>query len=181
MIVMPLPLVAINDQWMLDDSIDVSPVATTVTHPLVATPPNYMPERYQCDWYKYVALDIVTESAFKYPYPYITEKVLRSFACKRMFIYLGPANVLALLHSKGFKTFDGFIDESYDSIEDPKQRFLKVVDVVHKFLNRPIEEIQNYISANSDIFEHNLKTLAKLEVQELDRICRQLNIPNDQD
>jgi hypothetical protein len=98
-----------------------------------------------------------------------------------MFIYLGPANVLALLHSKGFKTFDGFIDESYDSIEDPTQRFLKVVDVVHKFLNRPIEEIQNYISTNSDIFEHNLKTLAKLEVQELNRICRQLNIPNDQD
>lgn len=181
MIVMPLPLASINDQWMLDGSIDVSPVTTTVKHPLVATPPNYMPERYQCDWYKYVALDIVTESALKYPYPYITEKVLRSFACKRMFIYLGPANVLSLLHSKGFKTFDGFIDESYDSIEDPKQRFLKVVEVIHQFLNRPIEEIRDYISTNSDIFDHNLKTLAGLENQELHRICRQLNIPNGQD
>ena len=181
MIVMPLPLSAVNDQWMLDGSIDVLPVAATVTHPLVTTPPNYMPERYQCSWYKYVALDIVTETTLKYPYPYITEKVLRSFACKRMFIYLGPANVLSLLHSKGFKTFDGFIDESYDGIEDPKQRFLKVVDVIHQFLNRPIEEIQDYISTNSDIFDHNLKTLSGLENQELRRICRQLNISDDQD
>jgi len=178
---MPLPLTRINDQWMLDHSIDVSPVAITVAHPLVTTPPNYMPDRYQCDWYKYVALDIVSETVLKYPYPFITEKVLRSFACKRMFIYLGPANALSFLHSKGFKTFAGFIDESYDSIEDSKQRFLKVVDVIHEFLNRPIEEIQNYISTNSNIFDHNLKTLAELEDQELRRICRQLNIPNDQD
>ena len=181
MIVMPLPLATVNDQWILDHSIDVSPVVTTLTHPLVTTPPNYMPERYQCVWYKYVALDIVTESTIKYPYPYVTEKVLRSFACKRMFVYLGPANVLSLLHSKGFKTFDGFIDESYDSIEDPKQRFLKVVDIIHQFLNRSIEEIQDYISTNASIFDHNLKTLAGLENQELRRICRQLNIPDDQD
>lgn len=180
MIVMPLPLVMVNDQWMLDDSIDVSPVTKTVSHPLVATPPNHMPDRYQCDWYKYIALDIVTESVLKYPYPYITEKVLRSFACKRMFIYLGPANVLSLLHTKGFKTFDGFIDESYDCIEDPKERFLKVVDVVHNFLQRPLDEVKNYISANAALFDHNLKTLAELEDKELNRICQQLNIPNDQ-
>lgn len=42
-------------------------------------------------------------------------------------------------------------------------------------------QIRDYISTNSDIFDHNLKTLAELENQELHRICRQLNIPNGQD
>ena len=58
----------------------------------------------------------------------MTEKSLRPIACGRPFILAAAPESLAYLKSYGFKTFDGHIDETYDSIQDPLERLMFIVN-----------------------------------------------------
>jgi len=149
---------------------------TDVLHKLVTSPPNSAQDRFNCDFYKNVALDIVTETVFNYPYPCITEKTTRPIANKRMFIIVGATNILQLLRSKGFETFSDFIDETYDTIVDPVDRFNSIVNSIHAFLEKPIDDIKDYYIKNQDRFEHNFQLLSRLEEIELETICKLFKI-----
>jgi hypothetical protein len=41
----------------------------------------------------------------------------------------------------GFKTFSDFWDESYDEIENPKDRYLKIRKLILELNNKTIEEL----------------------------------------
>jgi len=179
MILLPQPFNRVNDKWVHDNLIDASPIYFDVTHPLVTTPPNATEDQYQTQFYKKIAVDIVTETVLAYPYPYITEKVLRPFACKRMFVYVGPHGVLKILQNKGFKTFGDIIDESYDNIEDPVDRFRKIVSVVTDVINMPLETLKDYFKQNQTKFEHNLQVLANMENVDYRAACDKLGIGYD--
>ena len=170
------PWTRVNDFFIKKCNINASIVDCTVTHSLITSPPNSKKTRFQADWYRHVACDVAVESVLDYPYPFITEKTYRPFACKRMLIAVAPANVLKLLHSKGFETFGDIIDESYDAIVDPEQRFFTVSDSIRKLCSIPIEEIQQYFQDNTDKFEHNFQVLKKLHLEELNRIQEQLDL-----
>ena len=176
MILVPSPWTRVNDKFIYNDSIYATPVLTDVLHKLVATPPNNVQDRYNCDFYKNIALDIVTETVFDYPYPCITEKTIRPLANKRMFIIVGAANILQLLRSKGFETFSDVINETYDTINDPVDRFNSVVNSINTFLDRPINDIKDYYIKNQDRFEHNFQLVSRLEEIELETICKLFKI-----
>ena len=176
MILVPSPWTRVNDKFIYNDSIYATPVLTDVLHKLVATPPNNVQGRYNCDFYKNIALDIVTETVFDYPYPCITEKTIRPLANKRMFIIVGAANILQLLRSKGFETFSDVINETYDTINDPVDRFNSVVNSINTFLDRPINDIKDYYIKNQDRFEHNFQLVSRLEEIELETICKLFKI-----
>jgi len=179
MILLPQPFNRVNDKWVHDDSIDASPIYFDVAHPLVTTPPNTTIDQYQTQFYKKIAVDIVTESVLAYPYPYITEKVLRPFACKRMFVYVGPHGVLKMLQDKGFETFGDIIDESYDNIEDPVKRFKKIVEVVNDVVGMPLATLKNYFKKNQGKFERNLQVLSNIEHVDYCAACDKLGIGYD--
>lgn len=163
------PQTRINDQFIYTDRIDATPVCKNIVHPLVVDGPNTPTLRYFADFYLKIGLDIVTETVFKYPYRYISEKTLRPINCKRMFILVSSAHTLKLLHSKGFVTFDDIIDESYDSIENAEERFLSIVNSIEQFCMLDITEIKKYYIHNSWKFDHNwrtLKNLKQLEIQQ---------------
>ncbi|MEK9696490.1 MAG: hypothetical protein VW270_12035 [Candidatus Poseidoniales archaeon] len=171
------PKTRINDHWVTDDSINATPPACkNFKHPMITGEPNDFDTRYQADFYKYIAVDIVVETVINYPYAYVSEKTLRSFACKRMFIVLGAAGTLELLHSKGFYTFNDFIDESYDQIKDPMQRFKAVEKEIKRLCDLPLEDIKSYMEKNYEKFDHNFKTLCNLQQVELQQIARDHNI-----
>jgi hypothetical protein len=166
----------VNDQFIKDGSIDALPIFDNITHPLIAGQPNDFETRYQAEFYKYTGLDIVTETVFNYPYPAITEKTLRPIASKRMFVILGPHGVLEMLRSRGFETFGDIIDESYDTILDPSERFHAVVKVVTKFTNLDLDQIRHYYNQNQEKFNHNFEVLKNLRAIELKSICLKLGI-----
>ena len=60
-----------------------------------------------------------------------TEKVLKSFFYCHPFIVIGLPNTLKSLQKMGFITFSSVIDESYDSVEDPKERFQKIKEQIN--------------------------------------------------
>src|SRR5210317_1222104 len=71
---------------------------------------------------------IVPETVFYYNKLHLTEKIFKPIVSKRPFLLVGAPNNLAYLKSYGFKTFDRWIDESYDQEMDNDRRIDKIVE-----------------------------------------------------
>ena len=168
------PLTRVHDLFVQDHRIDASPNTVNIRHPLISGGPNSFSTRYQAEFYQHAACDFVIETMLNYPYPYVSEKTLRPIACKRMFIVLGPVGILKILHSKGFETFGNFVDESYDAVQDPGDRFCAVNEQIHRFCDRPLEEIVQYLHDSQPKFDHNFNILKTLQQQELKEIISKL-------
>jgi len=164
-----LPVTRINEAWINTD-INCLPVSIPHKHSLIKGAPNSNDTRFQPDFYEKIALDIVAETVYNYPYPCITEKTLRPIACKKMFVIVGSAGVLKLLHHKGFRTFGDVIDESYDSIINPNERFLCIQQSILNFVSRPLDEIKLIVKNKSDVLDHNYLNLTSLESLEIKKI-----------
>lgn len=169
------PTTRVNDNFDHRGIIDAAPINCNIYHPTVQGLPNEPRFRYQAGFYQQIACDIVVETVFDYPYPYITEKTFRSLACKRMFVLVAPSGCLSLLKKLGFQTFEDIIDESYDDIADAHNRYNCVIDAIKKFCQLPLEEIKTYMIKHSDKFEHNFQTLISLEQQQLQNLSNKLD------
>ena len=82
---------------------------------------------YNNDDYSRTAIEVVLETLFDDSRLHLTEKTLRPIACGRPFILMATHGSLQYLRDYGFRTFDGLIDETYDIIQDPKQRLDAVI------------------------------------------------------
>jgi hypothetical protein len=98
---------------------------------------------------------IVTETVFYYNKLHLTEKIFKPIVMKQPFMLLGAPGNLAYLKSYGFKTFDGIIDESYDTIVDNDARTEAVVAQIAWYCALTAEEKQTVIEAIAPIVEYN--------------------------
>lgn len=98
---------------------------------------------------------IVTETVFYYNKLHLTEKIFKPIVSKQPFMLLGAVGNLAYLKSYGFKTFEGIIDESYDTIEDNDQRTEAVVAQIAWYCALSAEEKRSVIEAIAPIVEYN--------------------------
>ena len=175
-LLLPFPPTRINDGFInCNPAIDFQDVGFIKKDPLIhgsadAIAGDLSYRFNEADFYQYIGVDIVAETAFEYPYCFITEKTYRSFACLRPFILVGPYNSLNFIKSFGFQTFSAIIDESYDVIQLPEERFLKVCDSIETFINRPIENIQEDIKRIEATLLHNQRTLFNLTDSELESL-----------
>ena len=105
-------------------------------------------------------IHIISETNFFENGLYLSEKTWKPMGQLQPFIMMGPAGSLELIKSYGFKTFDGFIDESYDKIENNEERFKFLINEIERLSNLPKEELKNwYKSIFNDILVHNQKVL----------------------
>jgi len=168
------PFTRVNDK--LSSTIDQTPVIQNVVSSVIPGKPNDKSTHYQAEFYNEFGVDIVTETVFDYPYPFISEKTLRPISSKRPFIIIGAPGTLKMLKTKGFTTYSNIIDESYDEISDHELRFFAVCESVKKFTNRPIAKIKQDIKSIESTIEENfqtLKNLQNLELQRLEKILRE--------
>lgn len=98
---------------------------------------------------------VVTETVYYEDRLHLTEKIFKPIVMKRPFILLGAVGNLEYLKSYGFKTFDRWIDESYDSETDPDIRLSKVVDEIKKLCQLPEHEIHKMYSEMQSILDFN--------------------------
>jgi len=98
---------------------------------------------------------VVTETVFYYDKLHLTEKIFKPIVSKQPFMLLAAPGNLAYLRSYGFKTFDGIIDESYDTIQDPDQRTEAVVDQLAWYCSLSDMEKQAVIYALEPVIEYN--------------------------
>ena len=75
---------------------------------------------------------------------HLTEKTLRPLACGHPFLILNGPGALETIRSYGFKTFQPYINESYDSEQDPGKRMNAVLAEMRR-INNSSEKYQKYI------------------------------------
>jgi len=103
------------------DLADLSDYFPSNTHNSSASA-DYNNNDYAC-----TAIEVVLETLFDDTRLHLTEKTLRPIACGQPFILMATHGSLQYLRDYGFRTFDGIINETYDTITDPRKRLDAVI------------------------------------------------------
>lgn len=139
-----------------DIKIDIQPRTIAQVTPTNAENYYEFVERILDNVYLNSWVSIVTESSyFNHDRSvFISEKTFKPISCMQPFIIVGSKHSLKYLRKLGYKTFDGFIDESYDELDD-EERFLAVAKAVEQIKN--IEDKVSWLESMREILEHNHK------------------------
>ena len=111
---------------------------------------------FQLDSIKKSFLYVSSETVFNYPYPFLTEKTFKAFLYKRPFVILGAKNSIKQLQLLGFKTFNNMWDESYDQIDDPNTRLLRVLDIVSDICALDVDTLRSMCYTLKETLDYNL-------------------------
>ena len=65
------------------------------------------------------------------------------------------------LKQKGYKTFDNFMDESYDNVSDPNERLEKIFKLVKTINNKSLDELKVNVLQSKDRIMHNQNIIIK--------------------
>jgi hypothetical protein len=107
-------------------------------------------------------VDIVTETRFAQPTGNFSEKVLQPIQYLKPFILVAPPYTLECLKSFGYKTFEDFWDESYDTTEDHGDRLAKIFTVIRELLDKKPGDLVEIYKQMYPILEHNRKVFLEL-------------------
>jgi len=102
---------------------------------------------------------IVTETVFYYNKLHLTEKIFKPIVAQRPFMLAAAPGNLAYLKSYGFQTFDQWIDESYDTIQDPDQRLQAIADQTQRLCAMSDSELRLMHQEMQPVLEHNFNHL----------------------
>ena len=72
--------------------------------------------------YNRTSFSFVAETLVDNSYSFFTEKIIKPILARRLFVVAAGQHYLHNLRSLGFRTFDGIVDESYDTIEQIDKR-----------------------------------------------------------
>jgi hypothetical protein len=126
---------------------------TTVRDPLIASVANQ--NNFDADFLKHCFINLVAETAYDYPYPYLSEKTFKNFYELSPFVFVGPRGGLAYLKNIGFKTFEQWIDETYDRIVDPAERLDAIFTVLTTVSKWSLEHCRLVYNEMQGVLEHN--------------------------
>jgi hypothetical protein len=110
--------------------------------------------------YNQTAYTVVAETNYDNHYSFYTEKIVKPILAERLFIVFSGQYYLRNLRKLGFKTFDGIIDETYDSIADNDQRFSSACEQMEYLFNQSQEEVLAKIRS---VTEHNKQVMLETD------------------
>lgn len=103
--------------------------------------------------------EICFETFIHTDYKSLTEKVFKPIINFQPFIFVAFPGALKLLKDLGFKTFEPFIDESYDNESDNVLRMVMIMNEIKRLCKMDKSEIHKWYWQMEDILIHNHKTL----------------------
>jgi hypothetical protein len=86
---------------------------------------------------------------------FLTEKIFNCIPFKQPFIAVTYPNSLAALRKLGYKTFDGIIDESYDTEIDDTKRLYKIYCEIKRICELDADTLEEYRLKLIPILEYN--------------------------
>lgn len=107
------------------------------------------------DFYLDSCIHLVTETSFHQNELFLSEKILKPILNFQPFIVFGPQYYLKELKRIGFKTFSDFWNEDYDNIEDGKDRYFKIMELVLSLNSKSIDELNEIYKKTKEICIHN--------------------------
>lgn len=109
---------------------------------------------------------------------FFTEKTFKAIAMQHPFMVFGNQDNLKYLRDLGFETFGDVIDESYDSVRFPRDRFSVMLQEILRLGNHSLEECAQMREKLRPVLEHNynhfMQTLPKMYEQDLVQVRVQL-------
>lgn len=114
------------------------------------------------DEYEKTYFSIVSETNAETKYLFVTEKTLKPIMNLHPFFINGNPGILNHLKKIGFKTFDKWWDESYDSETNFRKRTDMVIEQVKLVCNKSPKEMNDMILEMKDILTYNKHLLRQL-------------------
>jgi hypothetical protein len=90
---------------------------------------------------------------------FITEKTYKAIAHGHPFLIVSQPYTLEILRNMGFKTFNGFIDESYDLITDYDDRYDAIANEVKRLCNMNLVQMSEWYTEMRNILAYNKSVL----------------------
>jgi len=138
----------------------INQVMNTVTEPLVIDthkPHGSLSAEVNLDQLTSALWHVVTETVYFLPKLHLTEKIFKPIVARRPFILVGAPGNLAYLKSYGFKTFDQWIDESYDQEQDHYIRIEKITAEISRLCAMPADDLKQMHQDMQTVLEHNFQ------------------------
>ena len=100
---------------------------------------------------------IVSETMATSYYPFVTEKFLYSIVTRGLFVaYAQPGWHAYIEKYYGFKLYDKIFDYSFDSIQNPVKRLIKLIEMISKFSTLSTDDWQDLCFVlEKDTIEYN--------------------------
>ncbi len=111
----------------------------------------------QCRLWQNSFLHVVNETVFFEPKLHLTEKVFKPIVVGRPFVLVAAPGNLAYLKNYGFKTFEPWIDESYDQETDPVRRLDLISEQISKLCALSLSDLHRMHREMTPVLEHNRK------------------------
>jgi hypothetical protein len=87
--------------------------------------------------------------------PFLSEKIFKCIAMKHPFIMVTAPKSLKYLQEMGYQTFNGLIDESYDTIIDDGQRAIAILNEVDRLCKLQGDDLINFLVEARRICDYN--------------------------
>ena len=101
-------------------------------------------------------LNLIPETLSESYNPFFTEKALYSIVTRGLFIMYGQPGWYNFYEKYlGFKLHTDLFDYSFDSIENPVKRLIKIFEMISKFSILNIDDLQDLYYTQRDILEYN--------------------------
>lgn len=100
-------------------------------------------------------ISVVLETEFDGQRIHLTEKICRALACGHPFMLAAGPFSLDYLRWYGFKTFEPWFDESYDTVTDSVERLTQLVASMTKFSAMNIKDKQKVLAEVRKIAQFN--------------------------
>jgi peptidoglycan/xylan/chitin deacetylase (PgdA/CDA1 family) len=146
------PTTPSNTNELLEDVNNPS-IPVEIDYDLKSTNPTWINTNVQS------YINIVTESKFICNSQFLSEKIFKPVIYMQPFILVGPVHGLELFQSMGYKTFEPFIDESYDYEVNPKKRFALIEKEIDRLYNLGDIELIKMSYNLMPILQHNVNNM----------------------
>ena len=100
---------------------------------------------------------VVTETVYYDKKLHLTEKIFKPIASRRPFLLVAAPGNLAYLKSYGFKTFDRWIDESYDLEPNHDKRISLIVQEIERLCQMPKAELDRIYQEMWAVLDYNFE------------------------
>ena len=106
-------------------------------------------------FYYNTLISVVTETETQGDCVFFTEKIFKPILGLHPFIVVTSPYFLQTLQDEGYKTFNDFWDESYDTITNPFERFTAVLKLITELNSKTVEELTEMYFKMLPIMMHN--------------------------
>ena len=104
-------------------------------------------------------ISLISETEVRKDILFLSEKMYKPIYAQQPFIVYGNPYSLKHLKELGFKTFDKWWDESYDTISDHNKRLEAVYLISQFLLNKTTQELEEMLEEMQAVLRHNIENL----------------------